>query len=249
MNTEVLTSFPAGGMAVVVGAEGAMGSALLAQMQARPEFAMVRGFSRNGLPASAAGGSAVGALDVCSESSIAEAARVASATHLPLRLFINATGFLHGEGYLPEKSWRQIDPGHMARSFAVNTIGPALLLKHFLPLLAREGKAVFAMMSAKVGSIGDNRLGGWYSYRASKAALNQIVRTAAVELARRQRESICIALHPGTVNSRLSSPFRKEGLDVSTPEAAAARLLTVLDRLQAADNGGFLDHSGKSLPW
>ncbi len=131
---------------MVVGAEGAIGSALLAQLQARPEFAMVRGFSRNGLPASA--GSAVGSVDVCSESSIADATRVALATQLPLRLFINATGFLHGEGHMPEKSWRQIDPGHMAKAFAVNTIGPALLLKHFMPLLAREGKAVFAMMSA-----------------------------------------------------------------------------------------------------
>ena len=150
---------------------------------------------------------------------------------------------------MPEKSWRQIDPAHMATAFAVNAIGPALLLKHFLPLLAQEGRAVFATLSAKVGSIGDNRLGGWYSYRASKAALNQIVRTAAVELARRQRESICVALHPGTVSSRMTRPFRKDGLDVASPEAAAIRLLAVVDRLQAADNGGFLDYKGQPLPW
>lgn len=233
----------------MVGAEGAIGAALLAQLQAQPGFEKVMGYSRNGRPASGPGASAIGALDVCSENSIAEAAGVVSAAGLPLRLFFNATGFLHGEGLMPEKTWRQIDPGHMARSFAVNAIGPALLLKHFLPLLARDGKAVFATMSAKVGSIGDNRLGGWYSYRASKAALNQIVRTAAVELARRQHESICVALHPGTVHSRLTAPFRKEALDVSTPEAAAIRLLTVLDRLQSADNGGFLDYNGKTLPW
>ena len=191
----------------------------------------------------------MGSLDVCSERSVAEAAAAVSATGLPLRLLINATGFLHGEGYEPEKSWRQIDPGHMAKSFAVNAIGPALLVKHFLPLLPREGKAVFVTLSAKVGSIGDNRLGGWYSYRASKAALNQIVRTAAVELARRQRESLCVALHPGTVSSRMTSPFRKEGLDVCTPEEATTRLLSVVDGLKPADSGGFLDYRGQPLPW
>ncbi len=191
----------------------------------------------------------MGSLDVCSERSVAEAAAAVSATGLPLRLLINATGFLHGEGHEPEKSWRQIDPGHMAKSFAVNAIGPALLVKHFLPLLPREGKAVFVTLSAKVGSIGDNRLGGWYSYRASKAALNQIVRTAAVELARRQRESLCVALHPGTVSSRMTSPFRKEGLDVCTPEEATTRLLSVVDGLKPADSGGFLDYRGQPLPW
>jgi hypothetical protein len=137
----------------------------------------------------------------------------------------------------------------MAKSFAVNTIGPALLVKHFLPLLPRQGKAVFATLSAKVGSIGDNHLGGWYSYRASKAALNQVVRTAAVELARRQREALCVALHPGTVSSRMSEAFRKEGLDVRQPEVAASELLTVLDRLQAGDSGGFFDYRGEALPW
>jgi len=234
---------------VVAGAGGAIGAALLSELQARGGFARVMGFSRNGVAASNAGTPAIGVMDICSESSIADAAAQVSAAGLPLRLFINATGFLHGDGYMPEKSWRQIDPAHMAKAFAVNAIGPALLLKHFLPLLAHEGRAVFATLSAKVGSIGDNRLGGWYSYRASKAALNQIVRTAAVELARRQRESICVALHPGTVSSRMTQPFRKDGLDVASPEAAAIRLLTVVDCLQAADNGGFLDYKGQPLPW
>lgn len=234
---------------MVVGAGGAIGAALLSELQACGAFDRVMGFSRNGVASSNAASPVLGALDVCSERSIAAAAALVSAAGLPLRLFINATGFLHGDGYMPEKSWRQIDPAHMATAFAVNAIGPALLLKHFLPLLAREGKAVFATMSAKVGSIGDNRLGGWYSYRASKAALNQIVRTAAVELARRQRESICVALHPGTVSSRMTGPFRKDGLDVASPEAAAIRLLAVVDRLQAADNGGFLDYKGQPLPW
>jgi NAD(P)-dependent dehydrogenase (short-subunit alcohol dehydrogenase family) len=122
-------------------------------------------------------------------------------------------------------------------------------MKHFLPLLPRQGKSVFASLSAKVGSIGDNQLGGWYSYRASKAALNQLVHTAAIELARRRPEAVCVALHPGTVDTGLSSDFAKSGLSVQQPADAAARLLSVLDRLTAADTGGFFDYRGDPLPW
>jgi NAD(P)-dependent dehydrogenase (short-subunit alcohol dehydrogenase family) len=122
-------------------------------------------------------------------------------------------------------------------------------MKHFLPLLPTEGKSVFATLSAKVGSIGDNRLGGWYSYRASKAALNQLVRTAAVELRRRQPQALCVALHPGTVATALSAPFAKSGLDVRTPVEAAQRLLAVMNGLNAVDSGGFFNHDGTPLPW
>lgn len=158
----------------------------------------------------------------------------------------------------PEKSWRQIDPRHMAHAFAVNAIGPALLMKHLLPRLAPDGKSVFATLSAKVGSIGDNRLGGWYSYRASKAALNyraskaalnQIVRTVAIELKRRAPESIVVALHPGTVASALSAPFGKIGLEVRSPSVAAAQLLTIIDGFTASASGGFFDYRGEPLPW
>ena len=124
---------------------------------------------------------------------------------------IDATGFLHDNRQGPEKSWRQLDAVNLPRSFALNAIGPALIMKHVLPRLPRSGKAVFATLSARVGSIGDNRLGGWYSYRASKAALNQLVRTAAVELARRSPDALCIALHPGTVATALSTPFAATG--------------------------------------
>ena len=174
---------------------------------------------------------------------------MARANRLDLRLVIDATGVLHGNGYLPEKSWAQLEPAQMAQVFAVNAIGPALLMKHFLPLLPRQGKAVFATLSAKVGSIGDNRLGGWYTYRASKAALNQLVHTAAIELARRHPAAICVALHPGTVHSALSAPFAKTGLDVRQPEEAAQRLLAVLNDLQASDSRGFFNHDGAALPW
>ncbi len=254
MSVQCLSAFPAGGLAVVVGAGGSIGAALLAQLQASGRFERLLGFSRSGVLAPQDATSVIarvsfGKLDLCSEADIVAAAGVVSAAGLPLRLFINATGFLHGDGWTPEKSWRQIDAAHMAKAFAVNAIGPALLVKHFLPLLSREGKAVFATLSAKVGSIGDNRLGGWYSYRASKAALNQIIRTAAVELARSRRESLCVALHPGTVSSRMTEPFRKEGLDVRLPDTAASQLLAVVDRLQAVDSGGFFDYKGAALPW
>ena len=123
----------------------------------------------------------------------------------------------------------------MAHAFAINAIGPALLMKHFLPLLPRSGRSVFATLSAKVGSIGDNHLGGWYSYRASKAALKP--------------QAICVALHPGTVATPLSSPFAKSGLQVQAPDLAAQRLLAVIDALTAEDSGGFFNHQGERLPW
>jgi len=150
---------------------------------------------------------------------------------------------------VPERALRQIDPAHMARAFALNAIGPALLMKHFLPRLPRAGRAVFATLSARVGSIGDNRLGGWYSYRASKAALNQLVRTAAIELARTHPEAVCVALHPGTADTALSRPFARRGLDVVSPGAAALRLLAVLGALAPSDSGSFLDYRGQRLPF
>ena len=177
------------------------------------------------------------------------AADLVAGTGTALRLVVDATGFLHGPDAMPEKSWRDLDPDRMARAFAVNAIGPALILKHFLPLLPYAGQSVFATLSAKVGSIADNRLGGWYSYRSSKAALNQIVRTAAVELGRLRPDAICVALHPGTVDSPLSAPFAKDGLTVRSPAGAAERLLDVIDGLTPADSGGFYNHSGEPLPW
>jgi NAD(P)-dependent dehydrogenase (short-subunit alcohol dehydrogenase family) len=188
------------------------------------------------------------AIDLLDEVSLARAAAY-GASKGEIRLVIDATGFLHDETQGPEKSLQQIDPAKMARAFALNAIGPALIMKHMLPLLPRTGKAVFATLSARVASIGDNRLGGWYSYRASKAALNQLVRTAAVELARRAPNAICVALHPGTVATSLSAPFSKDGLDIQTVDVSAARLLDVIDGLSPDQTGGFFDHLGAPIPW
>ena len=187
-------------------------------------------------------------LDLLSETSIAAAAAFINAQGTP-RLIIDATGVLQSKTIKPEKSWRELDAAQMAEAFAINAIGPALVMKHFLPLLPREGSCVFATLSARVGSIGDNRLGGWYSYRASKAALNQVVRTAAIELNRRAPNAICVALHPGTVDTGLSASFAKTGLDVQTPELAAARLLETIAGLAVGDSGGFFDYKGETIVW
>ncbi len=239
MNGQTLKSFPEGGVAIVLGVSGGIGAAILEALRGSGRFSRVVGYHRRSIPP----------LELTDEASIAVIAGDVGSLGLPLRLVFDATGVLQGDGTAPEKSWRQLDPAQLARAFAVNAIGPALLMKHLLPLLDRKGKTVFATLSAKVGSIADNQLGGWYGYRASKAALNQFVRTAAVELARQLPDAICVALHPGTVDTGLSAPHSKTGLEVRAPAAAAALLLAVLEGLTPADTGGFLDYRGQPLPW
>jgi len=237
-NRVYLGSFPQAGVAVVFGAGGGIGGALVDAVQAAGKFKRVVSFSRSTSPA----------IDLLDEGSLERAAAFAADAG-ELRVVIDATGFLHDDRQGPEKSWRQLDAANLARAFALNAIGPALIMKHVLPRLPRSGKSVFATLSARVGSIGDNRLGGWYSYRASKAALNQLVRTAAVELGRRSPNAICVALHPGTVATALSAPFATTGLEVHPPTAAARHLLAVVDQLTAEANGGFFDWRGQPVPW
>ncbi|MDZ7600665.1 MAG: SDR family oxidoreductase [Hoeflea sp.] len=234
-----MDSLTRGGLALVVGATGGIGEAVVEALKQSGAFARVTGLSRVSEPD----------IDLLDEQTIIRAAAAMGESGLELRLVFDATGFLHGCGFKPEKTLAAITPAHMAHSFAINAIGPALLMKHFLPLLAKDGKTVFATLSAKVGSIGDNALGGWYSYRASKAALNQLVHSAAIELARRRPDAVCVALHPGTVDTGLSSGFAKNGLKVRTAADAAPLLLGVLDRLGPAQTGGFFDYNGDALPW
>lgn len=231
------------GVAVVFGAGGGIGAALVASLrESTPDesarYGRVLAFGRRTTPPT----------DLLDEGSLERAAQFAAAAG-ELRLVIDATGFLHDEQQSPEKSWQELDAGKLARAFALNAIGPALIMKHVLPRLPPKGRSVFATLSARVGSIGDNRLGGWYAYRASKAALNQLVRTAAVELARRRPEALCVALHPGTVATPLSAPFAKAGLQVHEPAAAARQLLAVIDQLGKEASGGFYDWRGQSVPW
>ena len=231
------SAFPEGGVAVVIGVQGGVGRALMAALEGAPAFARVMGFSRNGTVP----------VDIVAEPTIMAAAQTLAGQEV--RLVIDATGFLHGDGLMPEKSFRELSADHLARSFAVNALGPALLMKHFLPLLPRQGRAVFATLSARVGSIGDNQIGGWYSYRAAKAALNQLVHTAAIEVKRNKPEAVCVALHPGTVESALSAPFAKSGLNVRPPDEAARDLLAVISRLEPAQSGGFFDYRGEVVAW
>ncbi|NIY76192.1 SDR family oxidoreductase [Thalassospira sp. HF15] len=232
-------SFAQDGLAVVCGATGGIGQAFVTHLRASGRFAGVIALSRSTSPA----------LDFDRPDSIAECADFIKTLGGEVRLIIDATGYLHDEAFQPEKSLRQIDPDYMAKQFHINAIGPALLMKHFCPLLPRSGKSVFATLSAKVGSIGDNRMGGWYGYRAAKAALNQLVKCSAIEIGRNKRDAVCVALHPGTVDTGLSGPFAKSGLRVQSPEEATSNMLAVLDHLTAENSGGFYAYDGKALPW
>ncbi|MGL4542907.1 MAG: SDR family NAD(P)-dependent oxidoreductase, partial [Polymorphobacter sp.] len=165
----------------------------------------------------------------------------------PLDLVIVATGVLHDATRGPERSLGALDAGWLAHSFAVNASGPALVAQALLPRLRRDRKTAFAALSARVGSIADNRLGGWYSYRASKAALNQLVRTAALEHARRHPLGLCVTLHPGTVDTRLSKPFQRGVPELFTAATSARHLLGVLDRLTPADSGGLFAWDGAAI--
>jgi NAD(P)-dependent dehydrogenase (short-subunit alcohol dehydrogenase family) len=233
-----LKSFDPDGVAVVFGSSGGIGSAFLSTLSEAGHFKAVIGFSRqSSIP-----------IDLTDEISLERAAKTSSAAG-DIRAVIDATGYLHDTSQGPEKTWRELDAHKLANAFAINAIGPALIMKHMLPRLPRFGKPVFATLSARVGSIGDNRLGGWYAYRASKAALNQIVRTSSIELARRAPDALCVALHPGTVNTRLSAPFAKSGPTPHTPTVATVHLLNVLDGLESRDSGGFFDWRGEPVPW
>lgn len=220
--------------AAIFGASGGLGAAIADAVQARG--AEVLRFARSGSPP----------FDLTDEASIEAAAERAGAVDF---VFV-ATGMLHGPGIAPEKSFAAITPEALAASFTLNALGPALIAKHMAPRLPRKGRAVFAALSARVGSIGDNRLGGWHGYRASKAALNMLIRGFAIELARRNREALAVTLHPGTVETALSAPFRgaaQKGL--FTPAESAARLLAVLDGLGLEDSGGFFAHDGEAIPF
>jgi NAD(P)-dependent dehydrogenase (short-subunit alcohol dehydrogenase family) len=219
--------------AVVVGASGGIGAALVAALA--EEGVAVRGFARSFAGADR--------LDYDDEASIAAAAASLAA---PPDLVVVATGLLHDDGHGPEKSMAALDPDWLARQYRVNAIGPALVAKHFLPHMPKAGRCVFAVLSARVGSIADNRLGGWYGYRAAKAALNQFVRTLAVEERRRNDRSIVVALHPGTVDTGLSKPFQANvrADQLFAPDRAAVQLLDVIDGLKAPDSGRLFDWDG-----
>jgi NAD(P)-dependent dehydrogenase (short-subunit alcohol dehydrogenase family) len=229
------------GSAVVIGATGGIGRAMVEQILASGAFETVWAVSRSGADVAGAQGLAA---DLEDEASLAHAAERIGQGPAPT-LIVLATGVLH-DGFQPERSLRQLDADHMLRDYRINAIGPALAAKHLLPLMPRDRRAVFAALSARVGSIGDNRLGGWHAYRASKAALNMILRNLAIEMARSHPQAVIAGLHPGTVDTGLSAPFQKgvaEGR-LFTADHSAERLLAVLSGLTPADSGGVFAWDG-----
>jgi NAD(P)-dependent dehydrogenase (short-subunit alcohol dehydrogenase family) len=190
-------------------------------------------------------------LDVLDEKSISLAANKLSSLVNHITLLVNSSGVLHGGSLYPEKKLADITTENLALSYAVNAIGPVLVLKHFRPLMKREIKTIIVNMSARVASIEDNSLGGWYSYRASKAGLNQITKTVAIELARQLPKSICIAFHPGSVDTRLSKPFQKAipKDQLFDTHFAADQMLSVIENLETRDSGSFFAWDGSKIPW
>lgn len=226
----------------IIGSSGAIGSAFVAELCSRFPKATLHAFSRS-LPESTLENVTYHAIDYTDESSIEIAAMLATKESL-LDLVIVATGILHDGDLMPEKSLKDLSADKFQKLFLANTITPALIAKYFLPKLNRDTPAIFAALSARVGSISDNHLGGWYAYRASKCALNMIIKNAAIEIGRQNKQAIIVALHPGTVDSNLSLPFQNnvpEG-KLFTPEFSVASMVGVLEKLKP-------DNTGKCYAW
>ena len=235
--------------AVIIGASGGIGAALTRALADHPDVTRIHALSRSGIALEHAH-ITPGRIDVTDEASIAAAAERVAADGPPDLTFV-ATGILSdGAELQPERSFKQQTAAAFERVFAVNTFGPGLVAKHFLPLMSRKGRTVFAALSARVGSISDNQIGGWHAYRASKAALNMLLRNYAIEQARRNDEAIIVSLHPGTVDTDLSKPFQRGVPDnqLFSADQSAAYLLDVIAELTPGDTGKAFDWAGKEIP-
>lgn len=237
----------------IYGASGGIGAAFANQLAREDWVSDVFLFSRSGTQTGKIGPklTTTSAFDIRDEASIEDTAKLLANRSHPLRLVFVATGKLHSDdGVGPERDWSSLDPAHFQEMMMINTIGPALIAKHTLPLLSKEGRAVFAAISARVGSISDNRLGGWYSYRASKAALNMTLKTLSIELRRKNRDAICLGLHPGTVATNLSKPFQKgvKPEKLFTPDHSAQSLMKVIKTATPQQSGTVLAYDGAQIP-
>ena len=227
---------------VVIGSSGAIGSAFTRKIAELYPKAKIHAFCRQKTN-EVSGNVTERVMDYLSEDSIYEAAKVVS-SEVPIDMVFIATGLLHEKEIYPEKSLKDISIDNFNKIFSVNTITPAVIAKHFIPKLNRQKRCVFATLSARVGSISDNRLGGWYAYRASKAALNMIIKTASLEVTRMNKKAIVVGLHPGTVDSNLSKPFQHnvESKNLFSPDYSATCLLSTIERLT-------WEHSGRCFAW
>lgn len=247
-------------VSLVQGASRGLGLAMVKAILAREPEGLVIATSRD--PQASEGLRAVAAeagrrlalvpLDLEEEASIARAAEGVGAWTERLHRLVNVSGVLHDDrGLGPERRLSEVKQENLQRAFAVNAFGPILVAKHFAALLTHDARAVLANLSARVGSIGDNRLGGWYTYRASKAAQNQLTKTLALELRRRAKNVTVLALHPGTVDTALSKPFQRNVKPEKLFSAAysAERLLDVMDGASPKDSGGFFDYDGRPIEW
>lgn len=233
-------------LGVVVGA-GGLGRALAQAMAADPAYDRVLVVARR--PVETPGADVVVA-DLLDDDAMDRAAQAIADAGRPTRVIV-ATGVLHGPGLSPEKTMRALNAEALTEVLRVNAVGPALVARRLLPLMPRDRPSAFAAISARVGSIGDNHLGGWYGYRASKAALNMLIRTLAVEHRRTHPLGLCVALHPGTVDTALSAPFQRGVAPerLFTPEVSASALMRVLDGLTPEGSGGFYAWDGAEIPW
>ncbi len=229
----------------IIGASGGIGSAFV-ELLSKDQQNTLYTFSRSPQNRSFTRGNVTSAsIDYNNEESIYEAAETSG----PLDLVIVATGFLHNHTIMPERSLHELSTEKFEKNFLINTIGPALIAKHFLPKMNKKQRSVFAILSARVGSISDNRLGGWYSYRASKAAVNMLIRTASIEVARKAPNTIVVGLHPGTVNSQLSQPFQRnvKPEKLFTAEYSVKKLMGVIQNLNTNDSGKIFAWDGKQI--
>lgn len=239
-----LHSFEENAQAVVVGASGGIGSAITDLLAKQEKISRIYAFSRSNKEFNDTKITSYH-IDISDEKSIEEAKEKIEGN---IDIIINAAGLLHNEDVQPEKSLRDLNMNFMQKVFLINTFGPSLLAKHFIPLLPRDKKSVFASISARVGSISDNQVGGWYSYRASKAALNMVIKTTSIEVARRYKKAAIIGLHPGTVNTKLSSPFQnniQHSVFLSTQ--SAQYLIDVVDKVSSIDSGKIFSWDGKEI--
>ena len=221
--------------AMIIGARGGIGAALADLLEQDSNYAQVIRLHRESTPL----------LDITDEASIAAAAASLTDTHPPISMVIVATGLLHSTQKGPEKSLRELDPDWMIENFRINAVGPALVAKHFLPIMSKQGPICFAALSARGGSISDNRLGGWHSYRASKSALNMFIRNIAIEWQRKNPQSVIVSLHPGTVETALSAPFKgNPAHERFTPARAAGQMLNVLHGLKPEQSGQIFAYDG-----